>query len=214
MGDCSPFLLYGPRKDDSGVREASSSGDPNIFSTLRNLVFLLAIYSYFTGWLYAFYFYSQFGISLNSLDTPFYAFFVYSYTVVTNLIGFLVVIIGSGLIFTFVRLFPNKFAVVLVAVLFFPAFVYAAQTAAANEARLRRIGYATTVAFVFKPDVAKSYSKSFICLNKTRQLKLLTQTKDKYYVFHQPGGEGEGLPFATTYDISRSDVVLVEIDVQ
>ena len=44
---------------------------------------------------------------------------------------------------------------------------------------------------------------------------LITETKDRFYVFHPEGrGEPNQLPYGTTYSIAKSDVVLTRIELQ
>lgn len=61
------------------------------------------------------------------------------------------------------------------------------------------------------------YQAEFLQANKTESLRLLIQTKDKYYVFYQPSGEEEGstgigeLDIGYTYAVLNSDVKLATI---
>jgi len=54
-------------------------------SHLKEVTFFIAIYLYFMGFIYIYYFYEEFGIPLRVLDTPVYFFFVYSYNVIQNI---------------------------------------------------------------------------------------------------------------------------------
>lgn len=84
------------------MRQADSTESGNLLSILRNVIFFIALYLYFIGWLYAYYVFSHFGISLDSVDIPFYYFFVYSYSVIIKnmlwIIGILILIILINLI--------------------------------------------------------------------------------------------------------------------
>lgn len=63
--------------------EKESRPEANTYlSNLRNVTFFIAVYLYLAGFVYQYYLYRHLGISLGSLDIPFYYFFVYSYTVI------------------------------------------------------------------------------------------------------------------------------------
>lgn len=58
---------------------------PTFSSNLKEIAFFIAIYLYFIGFTYVYYYYEEFGISLRALETPVYFFFVFSYNVLQNL---------------------------------------------------------------------------------------------------------------------------------
>ena len=187
----------------------------DLLSTIRNTSLVISVYLYFVGWLYAYYLFLEFGVSLHTVEIPVYYFFVYAYSVLLQArIGFRLVLVTILLIVIFVRVLPSKLAVGMICVALFPAMFYAAERAAREDATYKRQGNAKTIRFIIKPQAAKAYPAAFRQLNCEHKLRLLVLTKDRYFVFHQPPGEKEELPYATTYDISRSDVVLAEIDIQ
>jgi hypothetical protein len=47
-------------------------------ATYRDLAFLIAIYLYFAGWIYVYYYFDYFGISIKQIDIEVYYLFIYS----------------------------------------------------------------------------------------------------------------------------------------
>jgi hypothetical protein len=96
-----------------------------------------------------------------------------------------------------------------------PIFFYVAKERADREARYMRVGNnVKRIIVTFKKDVNKFYPKEFIDANNKGKLKLITQTKDRFYIFYQPKGESGAIPYGYTYDISRTDIILAEIEMK
>ena len=210
----------------------------DLLTILRNLIFFVAIYLYFIGWTYCSYLYSHFGISLYSLDVPFYYFFIYSYYVIFSNSWWIVPAVGGFL--AIMLLLENrkrlKQAITIVFLLiFFPLSFRLARKTAFEAALLLRKGYGQTIELVFKESQKKpqqdplkefseteAQSESIKLLNRIMKanergdLRLLTQTKDKLFVIYQPPAAREGgeLPMCYTYVIAVSDVALTTIEVQ
>lgn len=53
----------------------------DILKSIRDIAFLFAIYLYFAGWTYRWYYLDYFGLSLTQADMEFYYFFVYAFDV-------------------------------------------------------------------------------------------------------------------------------------
>lgn len=168
------------------------------------------------GWTYAFYLFNHFGISLNSVDIPFYYFFVYSYSVISDISAIIAVVVTLIVIplVTFAPMYLKKWALTLILIVLFPIFFGIAKEKASTDALYIRMGYAKKVIFVFKKDTIKFYPKEFLNANNQGNLKILTQTNDRFYVIYQPQGEGKAIPCGYTYDISRSDILLAKIEIQ
>ena len=186
----------------------------DLLSILRNVIFFIAIYLYFMGWIHTYYFYYHFGISSISVNIPFYYFFIYSYNVIANIFGFILVVAAIVAFFIFTAVYPRKWLVILVLIILFPVFFYLAKEKAGEGAQGIRIGNAKTITLFFKKDTFKFYPKEFINANKKGKLKLVTQTTDKFYVIYQPPGEAGEMPYGFTYDIPRTDILLAKIEVQ
>ena len=188
--------------------------DDTVLSFLKNVILVIAVYAYFVGWTYAFYFYSYFGLSLNAIDIPFYFFIIYSYNIFYNYIALLIIVVTVVLIYLLTTIYANKWLLMLVLVALFPALFYMSYKVAVKDAEEIRTGVVESkkVYFVLKKDIAKYYPKGFSDLNNYK-LKLLTQTKDGFYVFHQPPMRtvGNDLVSGFTYYIPRDDVATARI---
>lgn len=192
----------------------------DIFSILANLVLLISIYLYFSGWLYAYYLFWHFGVSLHSVDIPVYDYIIYAYSVLDTKWSLAVLVGGVAVWLLAVWLericgpaLSKRRATIAIGLLLFPSLLYSAKSAAENEALARREGNALTIRFTLKPEATPSLPRDFSEHNTQGQLRLLIQTKERYFVFYQPEGEKEVIPYANTFDISRSDVLLASIDV-
>jgi hypothetical protein len=205
-------------KEDSG-------GNQDMLAILRNVILIQSIYIYFMGWTYAFYLFNHFGISLNSVDIPFYYYFAYSYSVITETSAIKLVVAAFFAIYLVTSFAPSyfkkwgltfyfkKWGLTLLLIVLFPIFFSIAKERADKEALYKRMGYAKTVSFVFRKDATKSYPNEFINANNRGKLKLLIQTNDRFYVIYQPQGEGKAIPYGFTYDIARADILLAKIEV-
>jgi hypothetical protein len=174
---------------------------------------LLAVYPYFAGWVYIYYYYDHFGISLNSLDIPVYHFFVYSQSPLKTWLG-ISLLCGIVLILLLIslssRLWFLAFGLLLA---FFPLFNVARERGD-DRAREVRAGDATPITFVFKKDVTNLYPIDFRKLNEEGKLWLIGQSKDKFYVLRQSASHANELPYAIVFDINKTDVLLAKIDIQ
>ena len=185
-------------------------------SWVRTAIFLLAIYSYFAGWIYTYHLYGHFGLSLNAIDIPPYFFFMYAYFAMPPFSYLNLVIATTGgaaiVLMLYIATRP-RFRWIGAAILLsiFPLLAYNARTEAAKTSARIRAEFITSVSFVFKPDVATKYPRTFLAHNRDGLLRMLTETKDRFYVlFQNPGGDS--LPIAHVYNVAKSDVLLATID--
>ncbi len=160
----------------------------NTIKVLRDTVFVVAIYLYFTGWIYVYYLYCYFGISLNVVEIPVYDFFIYSSSVLMNWHTLIVLVPAVLAIYFFNIHYAVKWAPVLILIILFPALFFLSKHYAQTEALMIRKGTSSKkiITLFFKTDVAHDFPEGFQYANKNRALKLLTQTKDMYIVFFQP----------------------------
>jgi|ERR1043165_4861047 hypothetical protein len=153
------------------VRRMASSGSESkatLLSKLRDVTFFVAVYLYFTGFVYIYYFYDHFGIPLRVVDTPVYYYFVYSYNISWNMWdirwadllaqksswGSLTVILVLSAFLAVIRRDKRK-SILLFACLaaLFPLLSSLAFAAANVEAKKLRLGQiAKEITFVFKED--------------------------------------------------------------
>lgn len=185
----------------------------DLLSVIKNVVFLVAIYAYFVGWVYQYYFLRHFGVSLSIVDTSFQSFFVYSYSALASPYGIAVSGIALLTICLLTKFFPKmEYTIVVILIVLFPVlFVMARNEGESKSADVRIGGTARTIRFILNKEHYLLYPSDFLEANKTSNLRLVTETKDRFIVINQPRGEGGAVPYAKAYDVPRSAIVLAEI---
>ena len=208
------------------VGENTNSDNKELFAFIKNVIFLIAIYLYFTGWAYAYFFYKYFGISLGALDINYLYFFIYSYPVISsNLWLFVCVCLFVALLFL-IRFFFEKqrFAFILMPtlVVLFPLFFNVALKTGESEAnKLRHLKHIRTISFDFvKNDFCKnSQFKEFCDANSEKDaLILIKEAKDRYYVLYQhydytKPQSPEPIGLGYVYQIQKKDICLARVNV-
>lgn len=204
---------------DPAPRPSGGGETEDYLKVLRNLIFFIAIYLYFTGWVYIYYYLDNFGISLSSLDTPLYFFFVYSYTVISDGKMWLGAVTAVAVVVLFLlqrykRELVKKFVLTLLLAGLFPLSFYLAKSSGRRQAVLMRMGSAKPVRFVLKKDAQESYPEDFKLANEAESLKLIFQTEDRFYALQQDLGEAQvqSLPIGSTFVLFKGDVQTVRID--
>jgi hypothetical protein len=197
----------------------------------RDVSLILAVYLYFAGWTYQFYFLGHFGVALTALEIPVYYFFLYAFSAITfytSLIVLLsILVILCVMTLTMLSLpgrikqrlhTSSKFIFILTLILLFPILFYAAKEAGEIRAKELRTGrYSSkSVKFLLKPELAKRYPKELLSANEMGKLKLLVHNKDFYFIFWQIENESVGskaVPYGYTYHVPEtdSDVVMIEM---
>ena len=141
-----------------------------LLTALKEVTFFVAIYLYFMGFIYIYYFYDSFGIPLRSIDTPIYYFFVYSYNVITGVqdvswtevvkhkplwTTVVLIILACG-VFALLRRNQFKRAGLFAGlILLFPFIFYLSRETAKSDALGIRTGEsAKEISFIFKKDAA------------------------------------------------------------
>jgi hypothetical protein len=153
---------------------ASGENKSTLLSVLKELTFFVAIYLYFMGFVYIYYFYDSFGIPLRSIDTPIYYFFVYSYNVLAGLqdvtwgnvlkhkplwtIAIAVLVGGVVLVFLY-RGSLRRVILFSILIILFPFLFYLARETAKEDALGIRTGVlAKEITLVFKKDASAKTS--------------------------------------------------------
>ena len=187
---------------------------PPLSPVLRDVAIIVGAYLYFTGWLYAYYFFEGFGVALNIVDIPVYYFFIYSYNVLMSFWG-VVVVVAAGIAAIVTAQYGPRWAVAAMLVLAFPSLFYVARNQATVDARGARLKDARRIVFQLKNE--ESFPAAFRNHNDGLELKLLVQTKERYLVFRQStedrrsGIPHDDLPIGYTYDVRKEDVSLATI---
>jgi hypothetical protein len=215
------------------MKEEDNNDEKGVISALLTpilIIDIVAVFLFFLGWTYIYFLYHHFGVNVHALDIPIYYFFVYAQPVLSDkqyhLMATLSLAVFIFSIYLVTHLLPKKYRwifesrrqilqgiVVLCGVLLFPlSFQLARQTAEKNAAKIRS-GDVRSIRFFFKTDVAVHYPEEFLTANQNQELRLLTQTKDRFIVFFQPESQEKVLPFGTTYVVFNSDVLLATIEI-
>jgi hypothetical protein len=196
-----------------------------MLAAIRDILFVVAIYAYFTGWVYAYGLYSHFGLSLNAVEIPVYHFFVYSYfmlpdaswytTIAVTVVGIMLVVAGPPL-HRWATTRPRvAWLGIVLLIIALPGLFWAAGQQARNAAiRIRTGEGGSTIRLVLTKDAECRVPAAVRQHNTAGDLRILTETKDRYYVFFQPTGEAEELPYAEVYSIAKDQIVLTDIGVQ
>jgi hypothetical protein len=211
--------VYRPKRGKilSVFKVNPSASRVDILAVLRNAVFFIATYLYFTGWVYVYYFLRDFGIALSSVNTPVYYFFVYSYGVMeSNFFWLLLIVVGVIVSLMLCRKYKlenmRNWLVVLILAAIFPISFYAAVRTAHKQALALRRGIAKSISFTLRKDVSENYPEEFLEANSNGDLKVVFQTEDRFYVLSQPITEDQVLPIAYTFTIFKSDVQAVTVE--
>jgi hypothetical protein len=199
----------------------NTSGNLTPLSRIRDLAFFFAAYLYFIGFVFQHYLYAHFGIPVVSLQIPFYYFFVFSYTVITKHAALTILIVFSAIVIEVVKelLDLNPFWRFLITTLFlsvlFPAAFGMAKRTGEGFAEEMRMGqYVKPITFVLRSGAADAYPQPFTCANKNKELRLLAETEDSFYVLDQSEGTEQEVPSGFTYVVRREDVRLARIWLQ
>ena len=201
---------------NSPIENSAINDSKELFLTFSNLILIIAVYLYFMGWVYIYFLFTHFGISMITLDIPFHYIFLYSISVVNDWKTILV-IIGAILLLCFAFKSKSKFKALIMCsslVFLFFVFFYISKSIAIDEATRIRTGFSKRIILTLKRNSETKYPGMFLKANKEGKLKLLFQTKDNYFVIYQVAGEKECIPFGYTFDIPRADILLVKIEMQ
>jgi hypothetical protein len=177
-----------------------------LFSALKDVIPVLAVYSFFAGWIYAYAFFKAFRVPVSSLDIPFQYFFMYSFSALASWKGAFLILAAIIFVFAFQK---YKLPMLGVACALFPLLFGIAFVQGTSDATLQR--HASTndrIVLAFKEDAGKTIPPDLIVNNNASHLRLLTESKDRVYVFYQsPSIAPDDFPAAVVYDVAKSDLV-------
>lgn len=182
--------------------------DDGLFSALKDVLPVLAIYSFFSGWVYSYAFFKSFRVPVPSLDMPLQHFFIYSFSVFATWKGGILILLTAVSVAIFKK---HKLTMVLIACLLFPIIFGIAFIQGTQDASLQR--YSSTndrIVFGFKEEAGKRLPVDLKFNNDSERLRLLTETKDRVFVFYQPPAYAQGqLPPVLVYDVAKSDLTSI-----
>jgi hypothetical protein len=182
--------------------------------TLAEFAAVIAFYLYFAGWVYASSMFSEFGISLGVTEIPAYYFIVYSYGVFfRSFCGWVLLLAIASSWYVLARISLPRPAEWLVAIVLatvpFPIIRTMATNRAVADAAYIRAGRAKTLQFSARAEKKDKYVAPSLAAIESTKFRLILQTKERYYVFVQPKGEGNLLPAGKMYDLPAEDFIAV-----
>ncbi len=167
---------------------------------------MLTVYIYFTGWVYTYFYYKDFGVSLFSFDVPLGYFLMYSFEPLRTAKGLIILAVfvavaalhaagrvpRPALVFALLAPFPALFATAL-----------SSAHAVSHETRLHPIG---KIVLAFKANEPGKVMQELEGYNKNEKLHLLLETKDRVTVYYQPGTIGGQLTAVRVFSVLRTDL--------
>lgn len=200
---------------------------------------LIAVYSYFTGWMYLYFFYEALGVSLVAIDFPFHFFLVYSFTIFSDIWKFISIFIIlivvsiavawcysslgceffkpasirlSNLICQFCanQILAVSVLIIVSITTFYALSAFARDKALSKADEVRRGGVLNHVDLTFKSTSRSDYPPRLLKAASEGSLMKLLQTRDHLFVILQPGQDDDLLPSAFSYSVSLSDLTVVD----
>jgi hypothetical protein len=151
---------------NDNVESESGKKSSGLLSSVRDTAFVVAIYSYFSGWIYVYAYFQFFGLSVGQSGIEVYSYLIYSYNTLEYVFserGFvfwisIALVAGIILIRMIVRQKPRKmvsrFVLGAGLVMLFPFFLYYAQRAGSASAQFN-----TYNAQTFLPSIELHFKK-------------------------------------------------------
>ena len=203
---------------DSAGADAEALPKITLLPIVRDAMLPIAIYVYFAGFVYIYFFYQAFGISISVMDVPINYFFVYAYNMVTDhLFATFVGAFLMALLATARNLKIIGAALISIFLLsLFPVVAKLANQSAVENANSVRAGVSPRprIGFVFRTDSKGNdvMSKDLIKDNNDHVLHLILETKDRFYVLSQIYDLGDKeMSEGTVYSVAKSDVLVTSV---
>lgn len=202
---------------------------------LRDILIIAGVFLFFTGWIYNYYFYDYFGISISLVSVDYATYIVYSFVVLVSYYG-LPLLALIALILLYTKWLKKYFTLITVIVLLlFPGLYMLAKKVANDKAvELRTVRNSMRqISFVFKDDAGYLCYKfnndslpgnnllvkhDLGILKNTGfpgQLYLLGQNQEYFFVLYQPPPTPEikGLPLGNIYFVDKKEVLYSKITI-
>src|SRR5713101_2011383 len=193
----------------SRLKEAAAVEAPGWWS-FTAVMALLAVYAYFTGWVYLYYFFRHFGLSLAVMEIPREHIYVHAYSVLSQEAGIVLVAVALLLTLAIVCVRRLRWLTVPFLLALVPMCCELASGTADYVARALRDGRRDEpkVQFVFKDQAEARITQQLRRANDSGELRLIGQSKAQYIALLQPArepGEPE-LSEALVLQVSKDDV--------
>jgi hypothetical protein len=186
-----------------------------LLAAITKATLLPAIYLYFTGFIYAYFYFKNFGISLRFLNEPVYAFLVYSFTVFWAHPLFAVLLcIGAAVLVKLVRRTGKTGSLVLTLIALFPiCYELALHTANRHALTVRAGRFGNHVKLSFRSTAAATLPRDFLAQNDNGQLVLLVDTDKQAFLLYQSNPAAPRLGQAAVYVLPKDNLSLATITI-
>lgn len=189
-----------------------TSSEPvgRLISAITKATLLPAVYLYFTGFLYSYFYHKKLGISLRSFGEPAHAYLVYSFTVFWAHPWLSVLLcIMAAILVKFVRRSGRTGSLALTLIAFFPICYELALFTANRDALLLRAGrYGNRVRLSFRSTATATLPANFLAQNDRGDLVLLADTEKQIFLLYQPNAAAPRLGRATVYSVPKENLSL------
>jgi hypothetical protein len=198
----------------------------NLFSAATIVLSVAAVYLYFAGYIYCFFYYQGFGITLESLDLSLQYFFMRAFDPMKTLFGILLLAVFILALRWYMARGLRRGLMVLVILATFPALFFVSRQSARSAVRRDRCYPSKTIQFRFRdlkkeaPITADSPAPSragpdpltlddLTKAGDAGQLFLLFETKDRLVMYERPPCgmiQPDDVPAVHVYTLLRSDL--------
>ena len=199
---------------------------------IRDVLLIIGIFLFFTGWIYVYYYYDYFGISFSSVEVDYTSYIVYSFIVCSSFsyIPLLVLLALAAAYYFWIK--KSVFSTIICSILLFPGLFLLAQKAAFADAAKTRLAVSgmREIQFVFRSDADvlgyKNTPDSLGGLNRLVKndvpviknavkvpMRLLGENDNCFILLNQPPQLAgiPDLPVGCVYFINKKDVLFSKI---
>lgn len=198
----------------------------DLLAHARDMAFIVAIFLYFSGFMYRYMYRQVWGITSSDADPQFFGYLVYSELPIQfgwQRLVLIVVLAGALLLIAAALTKYVRWAVILrpiivsiaIVSLFVALIDDSRQAAILSLNRIRR-GYAAPGATIVFNDAAKArdlYPASFLHDNAQGVVFIVEETKNGYYVLDQQGLNDKFLPDGKLMLVPKADVKYILSDI-
>ena len=205
-----------------------------IFQNIRDILLVVGIYLFFSGWVYVYYFYEYFGLSISGVKIDYTSYLVYSFVVLTSFYYLPLILLVSLILIYYYWLKKSLLILIIITLLVFPALYLLSRTVAVKDAEnIRRdTNVKREIEFVFRDEsglLSNESADSLASKNSLtkydlpsikypgkNQMHLLGENDNYFFVLNQPpvSKNTKVLSIGSVYFIDKKDVLLTKITIR
>ena len=201
-----------------GMIAPATGESPTLLASASGIIAIVALYLYFAGYVFSYFYYQTFGVTLESLDVSTQYYFVRSFTVFQSAAGVVLLCVVAGIAYGYAIRRIGRAVLLVTLIIAFPLVYHLSAHIGEREAQYKRNHPRAIVRFRFKgaektkPVDAASDSDSdskneLLRLGDAEELHLLLETKDRVVVFYQPHNSfSAGTSALKVYTVLRSEL--------